>query len=130
MTQKQLVGGQITRNMLSKIENDSATPSVRTLEYLAMRLEVSPAYLMQGTSIQEELCGKGLPAVRAAYREGRYRECITLLEASGSSGMTDEGFLVRSRASLAVAREARDSGDWQSAREYAVSAGQYNKKCI
>ena len=35
MTQKELVGHYITRNMLSKIENDSATPSVRTLEYLA-----------------------------------------------------------------------------------------------
>ena len=37
MTQKQLVGDHITRNMLSKIENDSATPSVRTLEYIASR---------------------------------------------------------------------------------------------
>ena len=35
MTQKELVGDYITRNMLSKIENDSAVPSVRTLEYLA-----------------------------------------------------------------------------------------------
>lgn len=32
MTQKDVVGDYITRNMLSKIENDSATPSVKTLE--------------------------------------------------------------------------------------------------
>ena len=35
MTQKDVVGDYITRNMLSKIENGSATPSVKTLEYLA-----------------------------------------------------------------------------------------------
>ena len=38
MTQKDVVGDYITRNMLSKIENGSATPSVKTLEYLASAL--------------------------------------------------------------------------------------------
>ena len=38
MTQSQVVGDRITRNMLSQIENDLASPSVGTLEYLARRL--------------------------------------------------------------------------------------------
>ena len=42
MTQQQLVGDYITRNMLSKIENDAATPSVRTLEYLAGKMGLPP----------------------------------------------------------------------------------------
>ena len=46
MTQQELVGDHITRNMLSKIENDSATPSVRTLEYLAGKLGVPPGALL------------------------------------------------------------------------------------
>ncbi|NCU26626.1 XRE family transcriptional regulator, partial [Candidatus Nomurabacteria bacterium] len=37
MTQQEVVGDHITRNMLSKIENNSATPSVRTLEYIAAK---------------------------------------------------------------------------------------------
>ena len=34
MTQSEVVGDFITRNMLSQIESGSATPSVKTLEYL------------------------------------------------------------------------------------------------
>ncbi len=48
LTQQELVGEYITRNMLSKIENDSATPSVRTLEYLAERLGLSPGEFLSG----------------------------------------------------------------------------------
>ena len=46
MTQKELVGDQITRNMLSRIENDSAMPSMRTLEYIAARLDLPAGYFM------------------------------------------------------------------------------------
>ena len=35
LTQSQVVGDRITRNMLSQLENDLASPSVGTLEYLA-----------------------------------------------------------------------------------------------
>ena len=42
MTQSQLVGEHITRNMLSRIESDEANPSLGTLIYLAKRLNVPP----------------------------------------------------------------------------------------
>ena len=38
MTQRQLCGEMITRNMLSQIENGKATPSTKTLRYLAQML--------------------------------------------------------------------------------------------
>jgi len=38
LSQRQLCGDRLTRNMLSQIENGSAHPSVGTLEYLAHRL--------------------------------------------------------------------------------------------
>ena len=44
MTQKELVGDRITRNMLSEIESGTANPSLTTLIYLAERLNISPAY--------------------------------------------------------------------------------------
>ena len=40
LTQAQVVGDRITRNMLSQLENDLASPSVGTLEYLASVLGV------------------------------------------------------------------------------------------
>ncbi len=46
MTQQEVVGDFITRNMLSKIENDSATPSVKTLEYLSSVLQLPAGYFL------------------------------------------------------------------------------------
>ena len=39
LSQRQLCGERLTRNMLSQIENGSARPSMATLSYLAQRLE-------------------------------------------------------------------------------------------
>lgn len=46
MTQSELVGGEITRNMLSRIENGAAQPSMATIKYIAERLNVSPGFLL------------------------------------------------------------------------------------
>ena len=46
ITQQELVGDFITRNMLSQIENDLATPSIKTLQYIADHLEVPLSFLM------------------------------------------------------------------------------------
>ena len=48
ITQQELVGDFITRNMLSQIENDVATPSIKTLQYIADHLEVPLSFLMVG----------------------------------------------------------------------------------
>ena len=46
MTQSELAGGEITRNMLSQIENGIALPSLGTVIYLANRLGVSAGFLL------------------------------------------------------------------------------------
>ena len=48
LTQSDVVGNYMTRNMLSKIENGSAAPSVKTLEYLAHTLDVPVGYFIEG----------------------------------------------------------------------------------
>lgn len=128
MTQKELVGEHITRNMLSKIENDSATPSVRTLEYLAGRLGVSAGYFMTDFSHSDGTSPDGLDEMRCAYREGRYDDCIALLEASKTQGTTDEGYLLHTLSSIGAAHEAIARGDASAAREYADAADYYNKQ--
>ncbi|WP_069649317.1 helix-turn-helix domain-containing protein [Caloranaerobacter ferrireducens] len=47
LTQKEVAGDFITRNMLSKIENDIAKPSIKTLEYLAKRLDKPISYFLE-----------------------------------------------------------------------------------
>lgn len=49
MTQAEVVGSFITRNMLSQIESGSAVPSMKTLSYLAQVLELPPNILLPET---------------------------------------------------------------------------------
>ena len=51
LSQKQLCGQQITRNMLSQIENGSARPSMKTLGYLAERLGRPISYFLEEQSV-------------------------------------------------------------------------------
>ena len=46
LTQQDLAGNFITRNMLSKIESGTATPSLKTLQYLAQRLDKPISYFL------------------------------------------------------------------------------------
>lgn len=46
MTQSEVVGSFITRNMLSQIESGNAVPSMKTLSYLAQVLELPPTVLL------------------------------------------------------------------------------------
>ena len=128
MTQKELVGDYITRNMLSKIENDSATPSVRTLSYLAQALGVPSGYFLSGAPISDGSVPDGLDGARSAFREGRWSDCLAALEEDKLAGTSDEGYLLHARAGLQAARAALEQGDWAAARELAESAQYYNQE--
>lgn len=51
LSQRQLCGDTITRNMLSQIENGSAKPSMSTLQILAARLEKPVAYFLDDQAV-------------------------------------------------------------------------------
>lgn len=128
MTQKELVGDYITRNMLSKIENDSATPSVRTLEHLARALGLPTGYFLSGAPVSDGSVPDGLDGARAAFQAGRWLDCLEQLEADPTAGTSDEGYLLHARAGAAAAREALEQGDLAAARELAETAQYYNQE--
>lgn len=51
LSQRQLCGEEITRNMLSLIENGSAKPSMKTLQYLSTRLGKPVSYFLEETAV-------------------------------------------------------------------------------
>ena len=51
LSQRQLCGEEITRNMLSLIENGSAKPSMKTLQYLAGKLGKNISYFLEETAV-------------------------------------------------------------------------------
>ncbi len=79
MTQRQLAGDEITRNMLSQIENGSAQPSMKTLQYLAGKLGKTVGYFLEDgpyVSPNQSI----LESARRLYGEGDFAGAALVLE--------------------------------------------------
>lgn len=82
MTQGQLAGEDITRNMLSLIENGSALPSIPTLCAIAERLELTPGALMG--DLGDFFAEKMAKELRALLSRHKYGELIERWDAHSS----------------------------------------------
>lgn len=78
LSQRELCGDRITRNMLSQIEHGTASPSMQTLRYLAERLEKPISYFLEEVAVtpNQILMAKA----RQAYSRGNGREALLALE--------------------------------------------------
>lgn len=90
LSQRQLCGEMITRNMLSQIEHDTARPSVDTLRYLAGRLGKSLGYFLD----EESVSLPNFAAIRKARRNWEakdWEELVRVLEEyRGPDGVFDQ----------------------------------------
>ncbi len=80
MTQRELADGIVTRNMLSRIENGEALPSLSTLSALATRLSVPVGYLIDdcddGTKLKNE---RLLSMIKKEFSSGNHELCLQYL---------------------------------------------------
>lgn len=79
LSQRQLCGEEITRNMLSQIEHGTARPSMSTLKYLASRLQLPVSYFLG----EETLVPANVQIMQQAWEQlesGNFAECFRLLE--------------------------------------------------
>ena len=133
LTQSQLAGEGITRNMLSLIENGSAAPSIQTLEYLSQRLGVSPAYFfINSLSDSDEYTNKINRQIKDLYKEKEYQKAIELLEKTYTykkDELSDEMLLIAAEASMHTGKKKLLRGAFESATEYFRSAREYSAKC-
>ena len=79
LSQRQLCGEEITRNMLSLIENGSAKPSMKTLQYLASRLGKNVSYFLEETAVLSPNRAVMVSA-RHLYDAGEFAEADRALE--------------------------------------------------
>ena len=80
LSQRQLCGEEITRNMLSQIEHGTAKPSMKTLQFLAQRLGKSVSYFLEETVVVSPN-QQVMVLARRLYDEGHYSEAALALEA-------------------------------------------------
>lgn len=79
LSQKALCGSEITRNMLSRIENGAAHPSMKTLQYLAARLGKPMSYFLEETAVVSPNQDV-MESARRLYDNGEYRQAALVLE--------------------------------------------------
>lgn len=79
LSQRQLCGDEITRNMLSQIEHDTARPSMDTLRYLAERLGKSLGYFLDAEAVSLPNLAV-IRQARAAQAAGNWEATIRALE--------------------------------------------------
>lgn len=126
MTQSEVVGDFITRNMLSQIESGVATPSIKTLEYLAGVLEISMASLMPGDYSAETNASEADRIIRAkkAIEQEAFEEALDIL-GEEYIVFSDEVYALRSIAYLSLANSASENGELQKAVDYAKQAYEF-----
>ena len=111
LSQRQLCGEEITRNMLSLIEHGNAKPSMDTLRYLAGRLGKPVSYFLDEEAVISPNQASMLQA-RRAYDGGNWEEARLLLENFQSPDpiFQWEYQYLRTMTTLAAAEEALKQG--------------------
>ena len=130
MTQADLAGDRITRNMLSCIENGSANPSLSTIVYIAGRLGVPAGFLLadQGDEMAYRKMSN-LSNIKKAYTTGDVQSCRSLC-LSGCPEPDDEISLLLANCDTGIAVEEFWSGKLRSSCRFFDEALNYAEKTI
>lgn len=118
LSQRALCGDQITRNMLSQIENGTARPSVDTLRYLAGRLNRPVSWFLQEDAVDSA----GTACLRKAlglYEAGRWDEtrAVLLSYAWGDALLDQMAALLLAQCALAIAKRVQGGAAEDALRE-------------
>lgn len=129
MTQSQLAGEFITRNMLSRIENGAAKPSLPTVIYIAKKLNVPAGYLL-AEGDEEFIYRKiyNIDNIKRAFKDGDYRICRDICRSIGYDD--DELNLILSRCCIGIAKEEFFFGRLRTSVRYFDEALEYDGKTI
>ena len=130
MTQADLAGDRITRNMLSCIENGSANPSLSTIVYIAGRLGVPAGFLLaeQGDEMAFRKMSN-LSNIKKAYTTGDVQSCRSLC-LSGCPEPDDEISLLLANCDMGIAVDEFWSGKLRSSCRFFDEALSYAEKTI
>ena len=124
LSQRQLCGTEITRNMLSQIENGNARPSMDTLRYLAARLNRPVSYFLEENAVVSPN-QTVMAQARAAWKAGHIGEAQQALkEYRPPDPVFDlEKELLETLTTLWAARDAMAGGRQRYAAELLEKLG-------
>ena len=130
MTQAELAGDHITRNMLSCIENGAAMPSLSTICYIAGRLNVPVGFLLAEEG--DELVYRKMNSmsnIKRAYTIGDWQGCRSLC-LSGCPEPDDEISLILADCDVGIAISEFWRGKLRSSCRFFDEALSYAEKTL
>lgn len=137
MTQTEVVGTFITRNMLSQIESGTATPSLKTLEYLAGVLDIPVQTLIpdgrEGTAElapDSDAAADRLWEAKEHYAGGQYDLAAELAQTLMDGKFSDEGCAIAARCYINLAEDSEKAGEISKAANLAQKADDLADKGI
>ena len=131
MTQTELAGHEITRNMLSRIENGAALPSVGTVIYLSERLGVHPGVLLSdGDDDLVFVKNNLLKNIKRALTDKNFSLCRDMCKELLAYGDDDEISLIMSEATLKYAESQLLCGGLHKCKYLLDEAILYSQKTI
>lgn len=131
MTQSEVVGDYITRNMLSQIESGVACPSVKTLQYLAKVLDLPSILLFTNDETAplpaDNKATSTFLEAKARCKAKDYAKAIEMLLplSDETSDFFDESAALIAMCSLELARSEKAKGNIKSALMLAAQAEKY-----
>ena len=130
MTQSELVGTEITRNMLSRIENGAANPSLETVYYIAGKLNVSPGFLLADEADEQiYLKYHEINDIKKAFMSEDFRICRDMC-LNSKSVSDDEIRMILAECGLSIAVEEFNRGNLHTACEYLDEAIEHCEKTL
>ena len=129
LSQRQLCGETITRNMLSRIEHGTVRPSMTTLRFLAEKLGKPVSFFLDESAVTSPNVER-MAAARQSYEEGDYAGVLERLEDYRGPDETFEWEvrLLRVKCCLALAARAIEQGKQPYAAELLGRAEQDGKQ--
>jgi len=117
LTQRELAGDKITRNMLSLIESGNASPSIQTLQYISERLKTPIAYFFSETEKDIALFQKMsvMDDLKKYFKEKNYNECKSICSSLAEKVIDDEIAYILTCSHIACANEKASLIDMKSA---------------
>lgn len=130
LSQRELAGENITRNMLSALEHDKAKPSLDTLCYLAQTLDKPVGYFLE-EDVPLPADGYDLLCkARQRCDAGDYRGCLGLLgKIPEGEVLAREAAVMKTHALIALAEQAIVDRRLPYARELLDQARKSAKRC-
>ena len=131
LTQKELAGDRITRNMLSLIESGNASPSVQTLLWLAERLDAPIGYFFSDAESEGRYLKLSvIERLKEAYRAKDAVLSLNLCAELPASSVDDEVAHILAESHFMLARERASTFALRSANRELDEAERYAAQSV